>query len=57
MLEPKTHFEQVPLEIVQEIVAKQTEPETAIELGRATKKQTSQERPLNAEGRRWRAQR
>jgi hypothetical protein len=50
MIEPKTHFDQVPLAVVKEILEKQVVPEDVIESGEVTKKKTSRERTLNAEG-------
>jgi hypothetical protein len=41
MLEAKTHFEQVPLAIVKQIMEKQMKPEIASEPGPATEKKTS----------------
>jgi hypothetical protein len=38
MLQTKTHFEQVPLEIVRKIIEEQIRRETATEQDRATKK-------------------
>jgi hypothetical protein len=38
MLQTKTHFEQVPLEIVRKIIEEQIRLETATEQNRATKK-------------------
>jgi hypothetical protein len=40
MFEPTTHFEQVPLEIVREIVEEQIRRETAIEPDQGIKKRT-----------------
>jgi hypothetical protein len=50
MIEAKTHFDQVPLAVVKEILEKQVVLENGIEPGRVAKKKTSVERPLNAEG-------
>jgi hypothetical protein len=50
MIDPKTHFDQVPLAVVKEILEKQIVPENVIEPGQVTKKKTSDERALNAEG-------
>jgi hypothetical protein len=43
MLEPKTHFEQVPLEIVRKIVEEQIRQETATKQAQGTKKETLEE--------------
>jgi len=43
MLEPKTHFEQVPLEIVRKIVEEQVRREKATEQDEGTKKKTLEE--------------
>jgi hypothetical protein len=40
MLEPRTHFEQVPLEIVRKIVEEQIRQETATEQDQETNKRT-----------------
>jgi hypothetical protein len=56
MLEPKTHFEQVPLEIVKEIIEKQIKPEIATEPGHATEKKTSH-KVLSANAQQWGGQR
>ena len=50
MIEAKTHFDQVPLAVVKEILGKQVVLENVIEPGQVKKKKTSDERPLNAEG-------
>jgi hypothetical protein len=50
MLKPRTHFDQVPLETIKEIIENPIEPETAVESGRGAKKKTSPERALTAEG-------
>jgi hypothetical protein len=53
MLQPKTHFEQVPLEIVRKIVAEQIRRETATQQVQGTKAEAleedlsgAQERPI-----------
>ena len=43
MLEPKTHFEQVPLEIVRKIVEEQIRQETGAKQAQGTKKETLEE--------------
>jgi hypothetical protein len=43
MLEQRTHFEQIPLEIVRMIVEEQIRRETAAEEAQTTKKQTLKE--------------
>lgn len=43
MLEPKTHFEQVPLQVVRKIVEEQFQRETTAEQDWETKKQTLEE--------------
>jgi hypothetical protein len=43
MPQPKTHFEQVPLEIVRKIVEEQIQRETTIEQTRGTKKKVLEE--------------
>jgi hypothetical protein len=40
MFKPKTHFEQVPLEIVRKIVEEQIRRETATEQDQGTKRRT-----------------
>jgi hypothetical protein len=50
MIEAKTHFDQVPLALVKEILEKQVVLEDAIEPGQVKKKKISDERSLNAEG-------
>jgi hypothetical protein len=50
MIEAKTHFAQVPLAVVKEILEKQVVLEDVIEPGQVKKKKASHERPLNAEG-------
>ena len=57
MLEPKTHFEQVPLEIIKGIIEEQIEAEIAIEPVRVTKKKTAQARALSAKGNQRRGKR
>ncbi len=54
MLKPRTHFDQVPLATIKEIIEKPIEPETAIESGRGAKKKTPPKRALTAEGNRRR---
>jgi hypothetical protein len=49
MLEPKTHFEQVSLEIVRKIVQEQVRREKAAEQDRGTKKKTLEEDLLGAQ--------
>ncbi len=49
MLISKTHFEQVPLEIVRKIVAEQILQETALELDRETRKKALEERLVAAQ--------
>jgi hypothetical protein len=49
VLEPKTHFEQVPLEIVRKIVEEQARRETATEQDQGTKKKTMEEDLLGAQ--------
>ena len=48
MLEPKTHFEQVPLEIVRKIVEEQIRRETTTEQNQGVKKKTLEEELLGA---------
>jgi hypothetical protein len=48
MLEPRTHFEQVPLEIVRKIVEEQARKELAIEDHQETGKKTPEEVFLRA---------
>jgi hypothetical protein len=43
MLEPKTHFEQVPMEAVRKIVEEQIRRETATEQDQGIKKKTLEE--------------
>jgi hypothetical protein len=43
MLEPKTHFEQVPLQVVRKIVEEQFQRETTAEQDREIKKRTLEE--------------
>jgi hypothetical protein len=43
MLQPKTHFEQVPLEIVRKIVEEQIQREAMTEQTQGTKKKTLEE--------------
>jgi hypothetical protein len=50
MIEAKTHFDQVPLAVVKEMLAKQVVLENVIEPCQVTKMKASQEYPLNAEG-------
>jgi len=50
MLKPKTHYEQVPLEVVRKIVDEQITRETAIELDQGTKKRTVEENLLGGAG-------
>jgi hypothetical protein len=49
MLEPRTHFEQVPLEIVRKIVAEQIERKKAVEQDPSTKRETREEEPLEGQ--------
>ena len=51
MLEPRTHFEQIPLEMVRKIVEEQIEREIAAEQAQGTEERTSQEDPLWAQER------
>jgi len=48
MLEPKTHFEQVPLEIVRMIVEEQIQSEKAAKQNQSTNKKTLEEELLEA---------
>jgi len=57
MIEAKTHFDQVPLAVVKEILEKQVVLENVIEPGQVKRKKTSRERPLNAEGKQSRGKR
>jgi hypothetical protein len=50
MIEAKTHFTQVPLAVVKEILARQVVLDDVIEPGQVKKKKASDERSLNAEG-------
>jgi len=50
MIEAKTHFDQVPLAVVQEILRKQIALEKVIEPGQVNRKKTFDERPLKPEG-------
>jgi len=50
MIEAKTHFDQVPLEVLKEILESQVVLEPLIEPEQVTKKKTSQERSLKAQG-------
>jgi hypothetical protein len=50
MIEAKTHFDQVPLAVVKEILEKQVVLENVIEPGQLKKKKPLQEYPLIAEG-------
>jgi hypothetical protein len=49
MLKSKTHFEQVPLEIVRKIVEEQILGETAIELERETRRKALEEQLVAAQ--------
>lgn len=49
MLNPKTHFEQVPLETVRKIIEEQAGQETAIVEAQVTQKTISGEEPLAQE--------
>jgi uncharacterized protein YheU (UPF0270 family) len=49
MLEPRTHFEQIPLETVRKIVEEQIQRETAAEQDPGTKEMTLQEDLLRAQ--------
>jgi hypothetical protein len=51
MIEAKTHFDQVPLAVVKEILESQVVLKPLIEPDQVTKKKTSHDRPLKAEGR------
>jgi hypothetical protein len=48
MLELKTHFEQVPLAIIREMIKQQNEAETATEPAQEVKKKTSHKPPSKA---------
>jgi hypothetical protein len=50
MLEPKTHFEQVPLEVIRKIIEEQIRRETTTEQDQGTKKKTLGEDLLGAPG-------
>jgi hypothetical protein len=47
MLEPKTHFEQVPLEVIRKIVEEQILREATTEQDQGTKKETLEEDPAH----------
>ena len=49
MLEPRTRFKQVPLEIVRKIVEEQIQREKAVEQDANTKRETLEEEPLEAQ--------
>ena len=49
MIEAKTHFDQVPLAVVKEILESQVVLEPLIEPEQVTKKKASHDRPLKAE--------
>jgi len=49
MLEPRTHFEQVPMEVVRKIVEEQLRRETATEQDQGIKKKTLEEDLLGAQ--------
>jgi hypothetical protein len=49
MLQTKTHFEQIPLEIVRKIVEEQIRRETATEQDQRTKKKALEKDPLGAQ--------
>jgi hypothetical protein len=49
MLEPKTHFEQVPLEIVRKIVEEQIRRETSAKQNQSPGKKTVEEEFLEAQ--------
>jgi hypothetical protein len=49
MLEPKTHFEQVSLEVVRKIVEEQIRRDTTTERDQGTKKKTQGEDLLEAQ--------
>jgi hypothetical protein len=51
MIEAKTHFDQVPLAVVKEILESQVVLKPLIEPDQVTKKKTFHDRPLKAEGR------
>jgi hypothetical protein len=50
MIEAKTHFDQVPLAVVKEILESRVVLEPLIEPEQVTRKKTSRGRPLKAEG-------
>jgi len=49
MLEPRTHFEQVPLEIVRKIVEEQIQREKTAKQNQSTNKKTLEEELLEAQ--------
>lgn len=49
MLEPRTHFEQVPLEIVRKILEEQIRREKVAQQDQSTKKKTLEEELLEAQ--------
>ena len=49
MIEAKTHFDQVPVAVVKEILESQVVLEPLIEPEQVTKKKASHDRPLKAE--------
>jgi transcriptional regulator of met regulon len=49
MFKPKTHFEQVPLKAVRQIVKEQTRRKTKVVQAKGTKKRTLKESFLSAE--------
>jgi hypothetical protein len=49
MLKPKTHFEQIPLEMVRKIVEEQDRRETMAEQEQGTKKKTLKEDLIGAQ--------
>jgi hypothetical protein len=51
MLKSKTHFEQVPLEIVRKIAEEQIQRETTTEQDQGAKKKTLEEMPLGTQER------
>jgi hypothetical protein len=53
MLEAKTHFEQIPLEIVRKIVEEQVRKEVTIEDNQETGKKTPEEVILRAGNNQW----
>jgi hypothetical protein len=57
MLELKTHFEQVPLAIIKEMIKRQNDAEAATGPGRGTKKKPSQGPASKAESRQRRKSR